>query len=159
VFGRATTLENDVVQTTGSADVSLATGVASVLTVLPRMGYPLDATVVPLVALLGGARAYPAAVVRLQRGRCDRPFARAAAAAGLGLALYASSKRSFSGEVVRNLRSPPTFETPAAALHSAGARRSDGPSLGDTPPMRCKSGKHGIACAAGRTRGALGRTT
>lgn len=53
-FGRATILENNIVQTTGSAGESLAAGIAFTLPALLLMGYELDAMQVLLCALLGG---------------------------------------------------------------------------------------------------------
>ncbi len=53
-FGRATILENNIVQTTGSAGESIAAGVAFTLPALLLMGYDLEPGKVLLVALLGG---------------------------------------------------------------------------------------------------------
>ena len=53
-FGRATILENNIVQTTGSAGESLAAGIAFTLPALLLMGYEVDAVQVLLCALLGG---------------------------------------------------------------------------------------------------------
>src|SRR6185436_19022429 len=53
-FGRATILENNIVQTTGSAGESIAAGVAFTLPSLLLMGYELEPVKVLLVALLGG---------------------------------------------------------------------------------------------------------
>ena len=53
--GRATILENNIVQTTGSAGESIAAGVAFTLPSLLLMGFDLDVVRVTLVALLGGA--------------------------------------------------------------------------------------------------------
>lgn len=53
-FGRATILENNIVQTTGSAGESIAAGVAFTLPSLLLMGYELEPMKVLLVALLGG---------------------------------------------------------------------------------------------------------
>ncbi len=55
LFGRATILENNIVQTTGSAGESIAAGVAFTLPSLLLMGFDLDIVRVTLVALLGGA--------------------------------------------------------------------------------------------------------
>jgi len=54
-FGRATILENNIVQTTGSAGESIAAGVAFTLPSLLLMGFDLDVLRVSLVALFGGA--------------------------------------------------------------------------------------------------------
>src|SRR5271165_3817040 len=54
-FGRATILENNIVQTTGSAGESLAAGVAFTLPSLLLMGFEMNALRATLVALLGGA--------------------------------------------------------------------------------------------------------
>jgi putative OPT family oligopeptide transporter len=54
-FGRATILENNIVQTTGSAGESIAAGVAFTLPSLLLMGFDLDVVRVTLVALFGGA--------------------------------------------------------------------------------------------------------
>jgi putative OPT family oligopeptide transporter len=53
-FGRASILENNIVQTTGSAGESIAAGIAFTLPSLLLMGYDLDPTKVLMVALLGG---------------------------------------------------------------------------------------------------------
>jgi putative OPT family oligopeptide transporter len=53
-FGRPTILENNIVQTTGSAGESIAAGVAFTLPALLLMGYELEASRVLLVSLLGG---------------------------------------------------------------------------------------------------------
>lgn len=53
-FGRATILENNIVQTTGSAGESIAAGVAFTLPSLLLMGYDLAAGKVLLLAVLGG---------------------------------------------------------------------------------------------------------
>ena len=53
-FGRASVLENNVVQTTGSAGESIAAGVAFTLPALLLMGFDLELVRVTLVALLGG---------------------------------------------------------------------------------------------------------
>src|SRR5271169_4084388 len=54
-FGKATILENNIVQTTGSAGESLAAGVAFTLPSLLLMGFEMGALRATLVALLGGA--------------------------------------------------------------------------------------------------------
>lgn len=53
-FGRATILENNIVQTTGLAGESLAAGIAFTLPALLLMGYELDTLQVLLCVLLGG---------------------------------------------------------------------------------------------------------
>jgi len=53
-FGRAGVLENNVVQTTGSAGESIAAGVAFTLPSLLLMGFELDLWRVTTIALLGG---------------------------------------------------------------------------------------------------------
>ncbi|HSN97769.1 MAG TPA: oligopeptide transporter, OPT family, partial [Candidatus Nanopelagicales bacterium] len=53
-FGRATILENNIVQTTGSAGESLAAGVAFTMPAFLLMGYALEGMTVIAVALLGG---------------------------------------------------------------------------------------------------------
>jgi putative OPT family oligopeptide transporter len=53
-FGRATILENNIVQTTGSAGESIAAGVAFTLPSLLLMGYELEGTKVLVISLLGG---------------------------------------------------------------------------------------------------------
>jgi putative OPT family oligopeptide transporter len=53
-FGHASVLENNVVQTTGSAGESIAAGVAFTLPALLLMGFDLELARVTLVALLGG---------------------------------------------------------------------------------------------------------
>ncbi len=53
-FGRAGVLENNIVQTTGSAGESIAAGVAFTLPSLLLMGFELDLWRVTAVALLGG---------------------------------------------------------------------------------------------------------
>jgi putative OPT family oligopeptide transporter len=53
-FGRASVLENNIVQTTGSAGESIAAGVAFTLPALLLMGFDLELVRVTLVALLGG---------------------------------------------------------------------------------------------------------
>jgi putative OPT family oligopeptide transporter len=53
-LGRASILENNVVQTTGSAGESIAAGVAFTLPSLLLMGFELDLARTTLVALLGG---------------------------------------------------------------------------------------------------------
>src|SRR6185312_108244 len=53
-FGRATILENNVVQTAGSAGESIAAGVAFTLPSLLLMGYELEGVKVLIVSLLGG---------------------------------------------------------------------------------------------------------
>jgi putative OPT family oligopeptide transporter len=54
-FGKTTILENNIVQTTGSAGESLAAGVAFTLPSLLLMGFEMNALRATLVALLGGA--------------------------------------------------------------------------------------------------------
>jgi putative OPT family oligopeptide transporter len=53
-FGRATILENNIVQTTGSAGESIAAGVAFTLPSLLLMGYDLAAGKVLVISVLGG---------------------------------------------------------------------------------------------------------
>jgi len=53
-FGRSTILENNIVQTTGSAGESIAAGVAFTLPSLLLMGYDLAAGRVLLLSVLGG---------------------------------------------------------------------------------------------------------
>src|SRR5215475_10760503 len=53
-FGRASILENNIVQTTGSAGESIAAGVAFTLPSLLLMGFELDLWRTTAVALLGG---------------------------------------------------------------------------------------------------------
>ncbi len=53
-LGRSTTLENNIVQTTGSAGESIAAGVAFTLPSLLLMGFELDLLRTTLVALIGG---------------------------------------------------------------------------------------------------------
>ncbi len=54
-FGKATILENNIVQTVGSAGESLAAGVAFTLPSLLLMGFEMDWIRITLIALLGGA--------------------------------------------------------------------------------------------------------
>lgn len=54
VFGRATILENNIVQTTGSAGESIAAGVAFTMPALLLLGQDLELIRVLMVALLGG---------------------------------------------------------------------------------------------------------
>lgn len=54
VFGKATILENNIVQTTGSAGESIAAGVAFTVPALLLMGQDLELIRVLMVALLGG---------------------------------------------------------------------------------------------------------
>jgi putative OPT family oligopeptide transporter len=53
-FGKATILENNVVQTAGSAGESIAAGVAFTLPSLLLMGYELESMKVLVISLLGG---------------------------------------------------------------------------------------------------------
>src|SRR5262245_37000035 len=53
-FGRSTILENNIVQTTGSAGESIAAGVAFTLPALLLMAADLEMMRVLLIALLGG---------------------------------------------------------------------------------------------------------
>ena len=53
-FGRSTMLENNIVQTTGSAGESLAAGVIFTLPALIFLGFPLEYTRIFMLALLGG---------------------------------------------------------------------------------------------------------
>jgi putative OPT family oligopeptide transporter len=53
-FGKATILENNVVQTAGSAGESIAAGVAFTLPSLLLMGYELESAKVLVISLLGG---------------------------------------------------------------------------------------------------------
>jgi putative OPT family oligopeptide transporter len=53
-FGRASILENNIVQTAGSAGESIAAGVAFTLPSLLLMGYELETAKVLVIALLGG---------------------------------------------------------------------------------------------------------
>ena len=55
LFGKTTILENNIVQTTGSAGESVAAGVAFTLPSLLLMGFDLDLVRITLIALLGGA--------------------------------------------------------------------------------------------------------
>src|SRR5262249_52638803 len=54
-FRRATILENNIVQTTGSAGESLAFGVGVTMPALLLLGFEMDWTRVMTVAILGGA--------------------------------------------------------------------------------------------------------
>ncbi len=54
LFGRATILENNIVQTTGSAGESIAAGVVFTMPAILLMGYDLKAYWVLTIALLGG---------------------------------------------------------------------------------------------------------
>ncbi|MEX1140386.1 MAG: oligopeptide transporter, OPT family [Bacteroidota bacterium] len=54
VFGRGTILENNIVQTTGSAGESVAAGVIFTLPALIFLGFPLEYTRIFLLALIGG---------------------------------------------------------------------------------------------------------
>lgn len=54
LFGRATILENNIVQTTGSAGESIAAGVAFTLPSLLLMGYDLPVAKVLVLSVLGG---------------------------------------------------------------------------------------------------------
>ena len=54
VFGRSTILENNIVQTTGSAGESIAAGVAFTLPSLLLMGYDLPVAKVLVLSVLGG---------------------------------------------------------------------------------------------------------
>ncbi|HEY9855580.1 MAG TPA: oligopeptide transporter, OPT family [Stenomitos sp.] len=54
LFGRATILENNIVQTTGSAGESIAAGVAFTLPALLLMGQDLEIVRVLMISLLGG---------------------------------------------------------------------------------------------------------
>ncbi|HXN63849.1 MAG TPA: oligopeptide transporter, OPT family [Candidatus Acidoferrales bacterium] len=53
-FGRSTILENNIVQTTGSAGESVAAGVIFTLPALIFLGFPLEYTRIFMLALLGG---------------------------------------------------------------------------------------------------------
>ena len=53
-FGRATILENNIVQTTGSAGESVAAGVIFTLPALIFLGFPLEYSRIFMLALLGG---------------------------------------------------------------------------------------------------------
>ncbi|MGE0405836.1 MAG: OPT family oligopeptide transporter [Candidatus Korobacteraceae bacterium] len=53
-FGRATILENNIVQTTGSAGESVAAGVIFTLPALIFLGFPLEYSRIFLLALIGG---------------------------------------------------------------------------------------------------------
>jgi putative OPT family oligopeptide transporter len=53
-FGRATILENNIVQTTGSAGESVAAGVIFTLPALIFLGYPLEYSRIFFLALIGG---------------------------------------------------------------------------------------------------------
>lgn len=54
IFGRGTILENNIVQTTGSAGESVAAGVIFTLPALIFLGFPLEYTRIFLLALIGG---------------------------------------------------------------------------------------------------------
>jgi putative OPT family oligopeptide transporter len=54
LFGRATILENNIVQTTGSAGESVAAGVIFTLPALIFLGFPLEYTRIFLLAMIGG---------------------------------------------------------------------------------------------------------
>jgi len=54
-FGKATILENNIVQTTGSAGESVAAGVIFTLPALIFLGFPLEYTRIFLLALIGGS--------------------------------------------------------------------------------------------------------
>jgi putative OPT family oligopeptide transporter len=54
VFGRATILENNIVQTTGSAGESVAAGVIFTLPALIFLGFPLEYSRIFLLAMIGG---------------------------------------------------------------------------------------------------------
>src|SRR5579884_770262 len=53
-FGRSSILENNIVQTTGSAGESIAGGVIFTLPALIFLGFPLEYWTVFLLALIGG---------------------------------------------------------------------------------------------------------
>src|SRR5262249_12947405 len=53
-FGRATILENNIVQTTGSAGESVAGGVIFTLPALIFLGFPLEYSRIFLLTLIGG---------------------------------------------------------------------------------------------------------
>src|SRR5262249_7884747 len=53
-FGKASILENNIVQTTGSAGESVAAGVIFTLPALIFLGYPLEYSRIFLLALIGG---------------------------------------------------------------------------------------------------------
>src|SRR5262249_25594188 len=53
-FGKSTILENNIVQTAGSAGESIAAGVAFTLPSLLLMGYELESAKVLVISLLGG---------------------------------------------------------------------------------------------------------
>lgn len=73
-FGRASILENNVVQTAGSAGESIAAGVAFTLPSLLLMGFGLDPWRTTLVALLGGTLGV-LLMVPLRRGLVVREHA------------------------------------------------------------------------------------
>lgn len=73
-FGRASILENNIVQTTGSAGESIAAGVAFTLPSLLLMGFELDVWRTTLVALLGGTLGV-LLMVPLRRGLIVREHA------------------------------------------------------------------------------------
>lgn len=54
IFGRGTILENNIVQTTGSAGESVAAGVIFTLPALIFLGFPLEYSRIFLLALIGG---------------------------------------------------------------------------------------------------------
>src|SRR5471030_2830567 len=54
VFGRATILENNIVQTTGNAGQSIASGVIFTLPALIFLGFDLEYSRIFLLALIGG---------------------------------------------------------------------------------------------------------
>ncbi|HEX9615147.1 MAG TPA: oligopeptide transporter, OPT family, partial [Bacteroidota bacterium] len=54
IFGRGTILENNIVQTTGSAGESVAAGVIFTLPALIFLGFPLEYTRIFVLALIGG---------------------------------------------------------------------------------------------------------
>jgi len=54
VLGRATILENNIVQTTGSAGESIAFGVATTMPVFLLLGLEMDLLPILMMALIGG---------------------------------------------------------------------------------------------------------
>jgi putative OPT family oligopeptide transporter len=54
LFGRGTILENNIVQTTGSAGESVAAGVIFTLPALIFLGFPLEYTRITILAMIGG---------------------------------------------------------------------------------------------------------
>ena len=154
-FGRAAILENNIVQTTGSAGESIAAGVAFTLPSLLLMGFELDLWRVTAVALLGGLLGV-LLMIPLRRGLIVREHATLPYPEGTACAQVlivgeqggASARTVFAGFGVGARLQPAR-----ARSRASGARSRAGASIASTAAARSPS-RRTRRCSASATSSA-----